>query len=128
GRQAQHADGDAEDDPDRRQLRAEVVHERRLEDAERIDLADREVDCEGGWWNQPAVVAAWSDRTLPIEERQHATGPLPPELRCAESVPAVVCTETNLNPRRPDRPARSDTMPGVRRVLPVLTLALTSLL
>ena len=57
GRQSQHHDRDAEDDPDRRQLCVEVLDQRLLEDAERVHLADREMHRQRRRRDQPAAVA-----------------------------------------------------------------------
>jgi hypothetical protein len=48
-----------------------VLDERFLEDTERVDLADREVDGERGRRDQPAAVSGSGDRALTVEHRQH---------------------------------------------------------
>ena len=77
GREPEHRDRDREDDRDRRELRVEVLDERLLEHAERVDLADREVHRERRGRDEPATVSRWRDRPVAIEQRQSHDAFLP---------------------------------------------------
>ena len=74
GREAEHHDGDREDDRDGGLAGAELVDERGLEDAERVDLTDAQVDRECGRWHEPPAEARSGDRVLLVQERQRGHG------------------------------------------------------
>src|ERR1044071_8353119 len=77
-RQSQKDDRDAEDPPDGAQLpvawrrvgHADRAGQWKVEDAEGVGLADREMDRQGGRWNEPAAETHFGDRMVAIEERQ----------------------------------------------------------
>ena len=47
--------------------------QRVLEYGESVDLADREMDGEGGGWNQPAAVSCGGNGVVTIEKGQSHT-------------------------------------------------------
>ena len=67
-RQAEHHDRDRKDHADRGELGVEMLHQRLLEHAEGVDLADAQVHGKGGGRNQPAVERARRDRALAIQQ------------------------------------------------------------
>src|ERR1019366_3551813 len=115
-REAEEDDCGAEDPADRRELpvcgrRLVDAHERgqrQVEDAERVRLAYREVNGEGGGRNSPPAVARRGDRMLAIEEHGMRTYAVRKE-RANEPSPAgpvrtdpAACTVV----AHPDRDAR----------------------